>query len=124
MELNTEALLAACHETAKITLWQPVDEKQPTEEEVEDLAEAFYAMSKTHLDYISEQGYDPNILVRAVRYLGHTHAIPPMKDDARWFGDMLEVLIEIACPNVNLPRKGEDFLEDLRHGLSAKAKIT
>jgi hypothetical protein len=35
---------------------------------------------------------------------------------------MLEVLIELACPNTGIPPAGKDFVTDLRKGLSAKLK--
>jgi hypothetical protein len=46
-----------------------------------------------------------------------------MGKDTRWFLDMLDVLVELACPNTDLPRGGAAFIADLRRGLSAKLKI-
>lgn len=122
MELNTEALHAACRAVAKQTLWKPPGEKKTTEKIVETLAGQLYGIALDRLEFIATQGLDPNLLVRAVRYLAHTHAIPPMRNDTGWFVDMLEVLIELACPNTNLPRGGKAFVTDLRRGLSAKLK--
>ena len=122
MVLNTEALHAACRAVAKETLWKPAGEKKTTEKEVETLAGQLYDIALGPLDFIIEQGRDPNVLVRAVRYLAHTHAIPPMRNDTGWFIDMLEVLIELACPNTDLPRNGKAFIADLRRGLSTKLK--
>ncbi len=37
-----------------------------------------------------------------------------MRVDTGWFTkNMLEVLIELACPNTHLPPKGKDFVADL-----------
>ena len=123
MELNTEALHAACLGVARETLWKPKGEKKSTVKEREALAEKLHSIALTHLEFITEEGHDPNLLVRAVRYLAHTHAIPPMRDDTGWFVDILQVLIELACPNTNLPPKGKAFILDLRRGLSAKLKM-
>lgn len=120
MELNSEALYAACLDAARSALWR----KPPrTPQEIEALAQQFCAIALDHCEFITEQSRDPNLLVRAVRYLAHTHALPPMEFDTRWFRDMLEVLVELACPNAGLPPGGETFLKDLRTGLKEKAKV-
>lgn len=123
MELNTEALHAACLAVARETLWKPKGQKKSTVKEIEALTKKFYTVALHHLEFITDQGRDPNLLVRAVRYLAHTHAIPPMHDDTGWFVDMLEVLIELTCPNTDLPPRGKAFIADLRRGLSAKLKM-
>ena len=123
MELNIEALHAACLGVARETLWKSKGEKKSTVKEIEAHAAKLQVVALHHLEFIAEQGRDPNILVRAVRYLAHTHAIPPMRGDTGWYTDMLEVLIELACPNTDLPPKGKDFVADLRKGLSAKLKV-
>jgi hypothetical protein len=123
MVLNTEALHAACLAVAKVTMWKPREEKKSTDKEVEMLVRKLSEIALDRLEFITGQGYDPNILVRAIRYLAHTHALPPMENDTRWFADMLDVLIELACPNANLPRGGRAFVTDLRRGLSAKLKM-
>ena len=123
MELNIEALHAACLGIARETLWKSKGEKKRTVKEIEAHAAKLQVIALSHLEFIAEQGRDPNILVRAVRYLAHTHAIPPMRVDTGWFTNMLEVLIELACPNTHLPPKGKDFVADLRKGLSAKLKV-
>ena len=122
MELNTEALHAACRAVAEQTLWKAPGEKKTTEKEFEALTGQFYDIVLVQSEFVIEQGRDPNLLVRTVRYLAHTHALPPMGKDIRWFSNMLEVLVELACPNTNLPRGGKEFVTDLRRGLSAKLK--
>ena len=67
---------------------------------------------------------DPNLLIRAVRYLAHTHAVPPMGKDTRWFFGVLDVLVKLACPNTGLPRRGTGFVSDVRRGLSANLKTS
>lgn len=122
MGLNTETLHAACLGVAREKLWKPKGEKKSTVKEIESLAEKLHTVVLHHVEFIIEQGRDPNILVRAVRYLAHTHAIPPTRDDRGWFVDMLQVLIKLACPNTNLQPGGKAFITDLRKGLSAKLK--
>jgi hypothetical protein len=81
MQLNTEALHAACRAVTKTTLWKPDSEKKSTEKKIEALAEKLHTVALHHLEFITEQGRDPNLLVRAARYLAHTHAMPPMRND-------------------------------------------
>jgi hypothetical protein len=121
-ELNGEALHAACIETARRVLWQPKEKKQPTENEVEVMAKRFEREALHHLEFVVSQRRDPNLLVRAVRYLAYVHAMPPMRDDICWFSDMLDVLVELACPNAGLPPRGKEFVTDIRRGLSGKLK--
>ena len=119
MELNSEALYAACLDVARSTLWS---EPPNPSDEIDALAHRFYAIAISHSEFIADQSRDPNLLVHAIRYLAYTHAIPPMKSDTRWFQDMLEVLVELACPNSNLPPAGKNFLREIRTGLKEKAK--
>lgn len=107
MELNTEALHAACLGVARETLWKPKGEKKSTEKKIETLAEKLHTVALHHVEFITEQGRDPNLLVRAVRYLARTHAIPPMRDDTGWFVDMLDVL-------VSWPARIRDYREEER----------
>lgn len=123
MELNREALHAACLDVARSTLWKPKEQIQSTEAEIEALAEKYSRHALHYVEFVTEQGYDPNLLVRAVRYLAHTHAMPPLGNDTGWFVDMLDVLVELACPNTGLPPRGKDFIRDLRRGLSTKLKM-
>ena len=52
-----------------------------------------------HVEYLSEQERDPNFLVFAIRYLTHSHAMPPLEGNIEWFRSALDVLVELACPN-------------------------
>src|SRR5437763_15709436 len=96
MELDRTALRNACRDVARTTMWdtQPVDVTA-----IETLADRFLTIALDHQDFVFGQGRDPNLITRAVRYLAHSLAIPPMKDDTQWFEDMLAALIELACPN-------------------------
>lgn len=71
-----------------------------------------------HLQFIQDQGRDPNLLTEAVRYLTLKHAIPPMAEDIRWFQNMLEVLVELCCPNQGVGPEQGRFFQELRTGIS------
>ncbi len=95
MDLNVEALREACFAAAKGAMW----DVRPTDvAKIQDLANSFFTIAMGHVHRLTHQDRDPNILVRAVTYLAHTHAIPPMHDGREWFIFMLAALIELACP--------------------------
>jgi hypothetical protein len=113
--LDQSRLRAACFEVARTTLWS----RRPTDVlAIQSLADTFFARAVEYEEFVSGQERDPNLITRAVEYLGHTHAIPPMRDDASWFGDMLAVLIELACPNCGAESSAEDFYQDIEFGIS------
>lgn len=115
MGLDEQTLRAACYEAARATMWarKPIDVR-----EIEELAETFEKIARSHSEQIAEQGRDPNILVRAVQYLAGTHAVAPMGKDTSWFGDMLEALLELACPTATLDEKTGLFLKDVEEGIA------
>lgn len=115
MKLSQESLTAACYDVANRTMSarRPVDVAS-----IEAVAKRFCDIAAEHEDFLVEQGRDPNLIVRAVRYLADKHAIPPMRNDTRWFSDMLEVLIEIACPNCGTTKDIEAFLRDIEDGIA------
>jgi hypothetical protein len=115
MKLNREELKAACYEVATNTMWErrPVDVAS-----IEAVAAQFFKIAEENEEFIVGQGRDPNLIVRAVRYLNHAHAMPPMRDDTHWFYDMLQVLIELACPNTGASRELEAFYQDIEEGIA------
>jgi hypothetical protein len=115
MKLNRKRLKAACHKVAKTTMWaqQPIDAAL-----IEALAERFLKIAEHHEPFIVEQGRDPNLITRAVHYLAYSHAMPPMNDDTNWFSDMLDVLVELACPNSIGSRRLELFYRDIEEGIA------
>lgn len=62
---------------------------------------------------------EPALIARAVRYLTHTHAIPPMRDDVQWFTNMLSALLEVARPNSVPDDKSKEFLKDMAEGIQS-----
>lgn len=115
--LDERALLAACREVARSTLWQTpkpmtihdvIDSGQ-----IETTVRAYSEEAERHAASVEEEGLDPNLVTRAVLYLAHEHAIPPMKDDVHWFRDALDVLIRLICP-ISTPTRGAAlFMDDL-----------
>ena len=62
---------------------------------------------------LAEDGRDPNFVTRAVLYLAHEHAIPPMKEEIRWFQEALEVLVRLVSPITGPDASMSAFMRDL-----------
>lgn len=114
MTLDNDALLAACFGVARAIRWRdnPVDEVLATA-----AIELYFDAAIQHEEFLIGQGRDPNIIVRAVRYIAHKHAIPPMEGDVEAFASMLDVLIELACPNTGVDQDQEQFFKDIEEGI-------
>jgi len=114
LDLNHAELQAACYLAAQKTM---MDARPMDVQRIQKLADTFYALCLEHISRLKKQGWDPNILVRAVKYLAATHAIQPMHDSTEWFFFMLRALLELACPQHEKNREALDFLTDIEKGL-------
>ncbi|MEX3905586.1 hypothetical protein [Paraburkholderia sp. BR14312] len=112
--LDKAALDEACRKLASQVLWTGKGESMDV---VETLAARFRERCIYHEEFIVGQDRDPNILVRAVRYLTQVHAIPPMGTDALWFERMMQCLVELAVPNTGLSPEGAEVLRDIQVGV-------
>lgn len=115
MDLDHEALRGACFEAARKTLEdaRPMDVAR-----INRLADRFYHHALEHVSRINNQGRDPNILVRAVHYLAHSHAIQPMHDSTEWFFFMLRALVELACPERLQNKETMAAFRDIEEGIA------
>lgn len=115
MDLNHTELHAACYVTAQKTMMdaRPIDVRR-----IKKLADTLYTISLEHISRVKAQGRDPNIVVRAVKYLADTHAIQPMHDSTEWFFFMLRALLELACPERINNSDSLDFIKDIEEGLA------
>ena len=113
-------LLAACREIADCVLHnfdkaELIDEIWSTDDR-EKLAKAYFDEAKWSLSHVKESGHDPELVIRAVSYLG-AMAVPPMRDRTDWFREDLSTLLFIACPYVGTAPEGEPFFDHLRNGM-------
>jgi hypothetical protein len=114
MDLNFHALQDACFAAARGAMW----DIRPTDiNKIKELANSFFTFAMSHVSRITEQGRDPNIVVRAVEYLAHTHAIPAMHDSREWFIFMLGAIIELACPVCSQTKATAALFVDIETGV-------
>ena len=105
-DFDENALLEACKEVANQTMWQfPINHVENIEdiidtEQKNKMIELYFNEAKENVEFVIEQGFDPNLITRAVVYIAETHAIPPIRENIKWFYDTLHTLIELCCPNV------------------------
>ncbi len=112
--MNHEELRAACFEAAR----KSMADIRPTDvSKITKLAGLFYQHALHHVGRLRDQGHDPQILVRAVVYMAHTHAISPMHDSTEWFIFMLRALLELSCPEIGQDRDSIAFLADVEAGI-------
>jgi hypothetical protein len=115
LDLNHAELHAACYVAAQKTM---MDARPTDVQRIKKLADNFYTISLEHISRVKVQGRDPNMVVRAVKYLADTHAIQPMHDSTEWFFFMLRALLELACPEKVKNSDTLDFFKDLDEGLA------
>ena len=117
--IDESDLLAACCEIARATSWKHKDPQSTSLDSIAIKAERYKQIALTHVEWLVQNGINPNELVTAVKYLG-IHAIPPMGDDEQWFTDMLEVVVQLFAPNVVLEKDDEvtQFLGRLRDAIN------
>jgi hypothetical protein len=114
MELHESMLRVACFKLARNRLWQM---RLIDAEEVECLADSFYEIAINHVELIGTKNRDPNLLIRAVRFLELIDGDSPTEDDPQWFQQSLSMLIELACPSVRHTDESCEFLDDLESGI-------
>lgn len=115
MDLDHAELHAACYQAAQKTM---MDARPTDVQRIQKLSDTFYAFSLEHVSRLKIQGRDPNIVVRAVKYLAETHAIQPMHDSTEWFFFILRALLELACPERRTNRVAREFFRDIEEGLA------
>ena len=115
MKLSQRSLMTACYEVASRTMSarRPVDVAS-----IEAVAKQFFKIAEEYQDFVTEQGRDPTLIDRGVRYLADKHAIPPIRDNTQWFSDVFEVLIELACPNTGATQNSNEFIRDVEDGIA------
>ncbi len=109
---DDEELKSACFDLARTTKWsqKPIDAQL-----LSSLAEKLEKIARDFLNEPLER--DIPLIVKAIRYLNHVHAMPPMDDDTMWFYNMLSVVVEIARPNIVVDERGKPFLKEMKQGI-------
>jgi hypothetical protein len=90
-----------------------------TTSEIEAVVDAYYESAKREAWLLSQSKEDPNLVLSAIDYLAAFHAIPPMRDDRRWFSEALHTLIVLARPSISGAEPSDHpFLDEIFQGLA------
>lgn len=115
IKLDLTSLQESCRRLSLSVLWS---QRNHSSDIVETMTNRFVDACVRYSEYIQSQGRDPNMLTRAVLYVDHTHAIPPLGTDISWFHSMLSCLIELAVPNTDQDAESKKFLDDVAVGIA------
>ncbi len=114
MKLDLPKLKRACFNVAQNTMYET---KHVDVTSIESVANEFFEIAKGYEEFVVGLDRDPNLITRAVNYLAYAHTMPPMRNNTRWFSDMLTVIIEMACPDVVVMEEGMPFYRDIEKGI-------
>jgi len=113
MTLDRRALHNACFSVAMMVWRTPVDV-----EAVERLTIRLMSSARDHAEYLEGMRRDPNIIVRAIRYI-EAHLVDyPYGDETGWFEDALRILVELVCPNAGERNGSHEFYADIEQGIA------
>jgi hypothetical protein len=114
MEYDRDKLITACKSIVKIISASNESVRISEDEILGNLLDAV----EEHILRCSNLGHDPNIVVRAMHYLVHTHAFPGGEVNVNTYKTMLDVLMEIALPMAVQRFPSCEFLDDMLSGIS------
>jgi hypothetical protein len=113
--LDEEELHEACVDLARVVLAS--GQPQVSMDILETVAARFEREAVDFAPMVARADRDPNLLVRAIRYIVDAHALPLMGTDMDWFRQTLACLVELAVPGIALSDKGGAFLRDVQVGI-------
>jgi hypothetical protein len=113
--LDEDDLREACLDLARVVLAS--SQPQVSNDILETVAARFEREAVDFAPMVARAGRDPNLLVRAMRYIVDAHALPLMGTDMDWFRQTLTCLVELAVPGIALSDKGGAFLRDVEDGI-------
>ena len=122
-KLNTKALRKACEAVARNTMWVTPNPRDMddiiTSTEIEEVIVGYCEAARRVAWQLSEAKEDPNLVLSAIDYLASFHAIPPMRDDRRWFAEALYTLVVLARPSITgADPSDHPFLDEIFQGLA------
>jgi hypothetical protein len=112
----------ACFDLSVSLMWEKdsltIDKVDSHIDELQKMTDKFIEISNFYLENIESLNGNKDLLVRAINYIDHVHAIPPLRGDYGWFENTLGALIEMACPNSRITKRQLEFLTDIENGLA------
>ena len=88
-------------------------------DEIESTISGYCESAAREAELLAQAGEDPNLVISAVDYLACYHALPPMRDDQRWFREALFTLLVLARPSITGAEPSDHpFLEEILKGVA------
>ena len=112
-QVTLQTLLDVC-KTVVLSIEWSVESTDPLQTEI--LAAKLFVIAKQRIGLYGN--YDVALITRAVRYLSHVHAVPPMDEDMQWLENMLDAVLEIARPVTDINGEARYFLQDMAQGIN------
>ena len=125
--LDRKALEEACRRVSENTMWihpKPKDMSDIiTTEEIKAVVSRYFEIAVEVAESVKDAGGDPNLVVRAVDYMAVQHAMPPLRDDVRWFQECLDSIALLACPELTGAQASyHPFHDDILYGVAIALK--
>ena len=90
---------SACLEVAKINMW---DNKPADAKPIGDFQEKITEIGIEALEHYRDLDANEQDISDAIHYIAQWYALPPIRDDSRWFKEVLSTLLDLAFPNVDV----------------------
>ena len=123
-EIEEKAIRNACFKMACDLIWGnnilAIQETESDLKESFEMTDEFFRIAMYHYQTLEYFGKSSEILVRAINYINHVHAVPPVKGQYQWFSEALIVLLELVCPNTIIDKNSPaaQFLKDIEKGIT------
>lgn len=120
--VDVEKIRVVCFNLAENLMWEKdalkSEDVEESMKELSEMTEKFLRIALDSYYQVEQLENGQDILVRAINYIDHAHAIPPLRGNYSWFFDTLQTLLELCNPNSGLTKEHSTFLDDLEAGIS------
>jgi len=109
----------ACLEVAQTNMFEgkPIDA-----EPMIAYHQKLVAIGLEALEHHKGSGATEQDIANAIYYIAQVYALPPIKDNIKWFSETLHTILEIAFPNSGITGNAVSFAKKLMAGLKEQLK--
>lgn len=110
----SNVIRTACLEVAKTNMW---DNKLTDAAPMIAFIGSMSAVGVEAVHNYRNLGASEQDVADAIHYIAQVYALPPIRDDIRWFKEVLDTLLQIAFPNGGVGDEGARFAKRLITGI-------